>query len=137
MKDLAIDLGEKIWNSAFSEPNSFSCRTNANGNPIAQIPFNRINLATGEVHRTASSEDMAAYTTNLVEFGILSVISGDIRYYQAAKDIMQQIMDLSSDLNLPGRKFDVLAKDITNLTQLWTDQGSHIDAGIDSYFECL
>eukprot|EP00483_Globobulimina_turgida_P006594 UN06604 len=46
-------------------------------------------------------------------------------------------MDLSSDLNLPGRKFDVMAADMTNLTQLWPDQGSHINAGIDSYFEYM
>ena len=51
--------------------NAFSCQTNANGDPIAQIPWNYINIATGEVNREQNSQDMAAYTTNLVEFGIL------------------------------------------------------------------
>ena len=137
LKDLVIDLGERIWNSAFMNQNAFSCQTNDNGDPIAQIPWNYINIASGEVDRNQNSQDMAAYATNLVEFGILSVVSGDIRYYRAAKDIMQQMMDLSSDLNLPGRKFDVLATNWDNLEEVWPDQGSHIDAGIDSYFEYM
>ncbi len=72
-------MGERIWKSAFMQQNSFSCRTDKDDNPIAQIPWNWINLATGDVRGSSSSQDMATYTTNLVEFGILSYISGDIR----------------------------------------------------------
>ena len=117
--------------------NSFSCQTNEDGEPIAQIPWAFINIATGEVNRDRPEFNTAAYSTNLVEFGILSVLSNDTRYYRAAKDIVQQFMDLSSDLHLPGRTFDVMTKDKTDLRQVWTDPSSHICAGIDSYFEYM
>jgi len=93
------------------------------------IPVARVNLKTGK--KTASTSNCpAAGGTLILEFGILSVLTGDMRFYEVAEKALMEIWIARTDLNLLGSEIDVE-------TGNWIEAGSMIGAGADSIFEYM
>lgn len=93
------------------------------------MPYTRANLRTGEVHGT--TPPLAEIGTNILEFGMLSRLTGDGRYYEAAKRAYRAVLDRRSSLDLLGTRLDVE-------TGRWTDptdQGPN--PPVDSFYEYL
>ncbi len=108
---LATDLGNRLL-PAFRSPTG--------------IPYVDVNLKTGAVRGTVT--DAGGAGTLLVEFGTLSKLTGDPKYYHAAKDALLQVFARRSPIGLVGERLDVE-------TGTWTRTESHLSAGIDSYYE--
>jgi len=92
------------------------------------MPYVRVNLRTGE--REWPVNNPAEIGTLMLEFGALSRISGDPRYYDAAKSAIQAVYERRSEIGLVGTTLDVE-------TGEWEDRSSHISGRIDSYYEYL
>lgn len=108
---LATDLGDRLL-PAFRSPSG--------------IPYVDVNLKSGAVRGT--STDPGGAGTLLVEFGTLSKLTGDAKYYRAAKDALQQVYARRSPIGLVGEGLD-------SETGKWTRTDSHLSACIDSYYE--
>jgi mannosidase alpha-like ER degradation enhancer 2 len=110
---LAQDLGKRLL-PAFDSPTG--------------MPYQYVNLRTG---KTRGPESNPAETGTLIlEFGTLSQLSGDPRYFQVARKALQQTFKRRSENGLVGDGIDVE-------TGAWTSTDSHISGGIDSYYEYL
>ncbi|MFO8174992.1 MAG: GH92 family glycosyl hydrolase [Longimicrobiales bacterium] len=92
------------------------------------MPYVRVNLRTGA--REWPVNNPAEIGTLMLEFGALSRISGDSRYYDAAKAAVQAVFRRRSEIGLVGTAIDVE-------TGEWQDRTSHISGRIDSYYEYL
>jgi mannosidase alpha-like ER degradation enhancer 2 len=110
---LAKDLGDRML-PAFDTPTG--------------IPYVNINLHTGKGSGTDSNPAEAG--TLLLEYGMLSKLSGDPKYYDKAKRALVATYERRSPIGLVGERFD-------SLTGKWTSTSSHIGARIDSYYEYL
>ena len=110
---LAKDLGERLL-PAFRSPTG--------------MPYVNVNLRTGAVRGTVSNP--AEIGTLLLEFGTLSRITGDPRYYDAAKNALRALYRLRSPIGLVGESIDVESG-------AWVGSDSHVSGGIDSYYEYL
>ncbi|WP_051965847.1 glycoside hydrolase family 47 protein [Kitasatospora mediocidica] len=93
------------------------------------IPYTRVNLRTGAVAGTAPP--LAEIGSNVLEFGLLSRLTGDNRYYAAAKRAYRAVLDRRSALDLLG-------------TTLHTETGQWLDTTscapnppVDSFYEYL
>ncbi len=93
------------------------------------IPYTRVNLRTGAVAGTAPP--LAEIGSNVLEFGLLSRLTGDSRYYDAAKRAYRAVLDRRSSLDLLG-------------TSLHTETGKWLDTTscapnppVDSFYEYL
>jgi mannosidase alpha-like ER degradation enhancer 2 len=113
LRDLAMDLGNRLL-PAFNSPTG--------------LPYADVNLKTGEVRGTKT--DPAGAGTLLVEFGALSGLTHNPKYYNAAKQALLQTYARRSPLGLVGQGFDAE-------TGEWTKTDSHLSAGIDSYYEYM
>jgi Glycosyl hydrolase family 47 len=91
-------------------------------------PYRFVNMHTGEV--SGPENFMAEIGTNITEFGTLSRLTGDPRYYDAAKRALKAAFDRRSGLDLVGTTLDVE-------TGVWTDRDSTINPPVDSYYEYL
>jgi ER degradation enhancer, mannosidase alpha-like 2 len=92
------------------------------------LPYVEVNLKTGKVRGTKTNP--AEIGTLLVEFGTLSMLTGDPSYYNYAKHALLQLYEARSEINLVGDKIDCE-------TGEWLSKDSHLSAGIDSYYEYL
>lgn len=92
------------------------------------LPYTHVNLRTGEVSGKISNP--AETGTLLLEFGMLSKLTGDPVYYDKAKRALLATWERRSEIGLVGAGIDVE-------TGEWTDTDSHIGGGIDSYYEYL
>lgn len=92
------------------------------------IPYHSVNLKTGETKGNVINVAQAA--TYLVEFGILSYYTQDPKYYQAAKKASRAIFDRNSKIGLPGDYINIESGE-------WTNNWSHLQAGVDSYYEYM
>ena len=110
---LARDLGTRLL-PAFGSPTG--------------MPYRFVNLETGAVSGPVSNP--AEVGTLMLEFGTLSKLTGDPRYYDAAKRAVVALFARRSPIGLVGSAIDVR-------TGAWTDPDSHISGGIDSYYEYL
>jgi len=110
---LAKDLGERML-PAFES---------ATG-----MPYVRVNLKTGV--RSEPVNNPAEIGTLMLEFGTLSKLTGDTRFYDAAKRGVQAVFARRSSIGLVGTRIDVE-------TGEWRDTDSHVGARIDSYYEYL
>jgi mannosidase alpha-like ER degradation enhancer 2 len=110
---LATDLGDRLM-PAFDSPTG--------------MPYVRVNLATGEV--SDPENNPAEIGTLTLELGQLSRLTGDSKYFDAAKRGVEQVFDRRSDLDLVGTAIDVESGE-------WTDSTSHVSGRIDSYYEYL
>jgi mannosidase alpha-like ER degradation enhancer 2 len=110
---LARDLGERLL-PAFRSPTG--------------MPYRFVNLRTGAVSGPVSNP--AEIGTLTLEFGTLSKLTGDARYYDAAKRAVTALYGRRSAIGLVGSTINVE-------TGAWIDRDSHVSGGIDSYYEYL
>lgn len=92
------------------------------------IPYYFFNLKTGDVK--GEKVNVAEAASYMFEMGILSHYTGNPIYYQTAKKANIAVWNRVSDLHLVGEVINVE-------TGEWLNEGSHICAGIDSYYEYL
>ncbi len=92
------------------------------------LPYTHVNLRTGAVKGKVSNP--AETGTLLLEFGMLSKLTGKPVYYEKAKRALEATYERRSPLGLVGSWIDVE-------TGVWTNTNAHIGGGIDSYYEYL
>ena len=92
------------------------------------LPYTHVNLRTGQVRGTVSNP--AETGTLLLEFGMLSRLTGKAVYYDKAKRALVETYNRRSAIGLVGSEIDVE-------TGAWVNASSHIGGGIDSYYEYL
>ncbi len=92
------------------------------------MPYMFINLKTGDVR--GAETNPAEIGTLLIEFGALSKLTGNPRFYRKAKNAVIELFKRRSAIGLVGSKINVE-------TGEWLDRNSHISGGIDSYYEYL
>lgn len=92
------------------------------------MPYRFVNLKTGEVKGAISNP--AEIGTYIIEWGTLSRLTGDKKYYGYAKRALVALFNRRSTLNLVGESINVE-------TGKWTSTSSHVSGGIDSYYEYL
>src|SRR5260370_16179551 len=110
---LAEDLGTRLL-PAFNSPTA--------------LPYVYVNLHTGQVREPVTNP--AETGTLLLEFGMLSRLTGRAEYYDKAKRALVETYRRRSPLGLVGESINVE-------TGAWTNSDSHISGGIDSYYEYL
>jgi len=110
---LARDLGNRLL-PAFGSPTG--------------MPYRFVNLRTGAVSGPVSNP--AEIGTLMLEFGTLSKLTNDPRYYDTAKRAVTVLFARRSSIGLVGSTIDVR-------TGAWVEKDSHVSGGIDSYYEYL
>ncbi|MFF4545106.1 glycoside hydrolase family 47 protein [Streptomyces sp. NPDC001406] len=91
-------------------------------------PYRYVNLRTGAV--SGNQVPLAEIGSNITELGWLSLLTGDQKYFDAAKKALKAPYDRRSSLNLVGTTLNVD-------TGAWTDATARVDPPVDSYFEYL
>lgn len=91
-------------------------------------PYRFVNPATGEV--SGPENFLAEIGTIITEFGTLSRLVGDQRYYNAAKKALKAVFDRRSALDLVGTTLNVE-------TGAWVNPTASVHPPVDSYFEYL
>ncbi|MEO6869375.1 MAG: glycoside hydrolase family 47 protein, partial [Ginsengibacter sp.] len=97
-------------------------------NTPTHMPYRFVNLKTGEVKGPVSNP--AEIGTYIVEWGTLSRLTGDKKYYAYAKKALTELYNRRSTINLVGESINVE-------TGKWMSTSSHVSGGIDSYYEYL
>ena len=92
------------------------------------MPYRYVHLQTGKTRDGINNP--AEIGTLMMEFGKLSKITGDKKYYKAAKKAIMLVYKSRSVLDLVGEQIDIN-------TGKWVNTRSHIGAYIDSYYEYL
>lgn len=92
------------------------------------MPYTHVNLHTGQVRGKLSNP--AETGTLLLEFGMLSKLTGNPVYFDKAKRALVETYRRASPLGLVGSAIDVE-------TGKWVNTDAHIGGGIDSYYEYL
>jgi len=92
------------------------------------LPYRYVNLKTGAVRDPETN--LAEIGTYATEFGLLGQLTGDDRYYAAAKRAMKHALDLRSPLGL-------MAANIHAETGKFTSRNASIDVYADSFYEYL
>ncbi len=110
---LATDLADRLI-PAFLSPTGF--------------PYVEVNLKTKAVRGTKTNPGEIG--TMLVEFGTLSKLTGDAKYYNYAKHALLSIFEARSKLDLVGEQIDCESGE-------WLKTDSHLSACIDSYYEYM
>lgn len=111
--DKAQDLGQRLL-PVFESPTG--------------MPYTHVNLRTGKVRGNVSNP--AETGTLILEFGMLSKLTGKPIYFEKAKRALVETYRRASPLGLVGSAINVE-------TGRWEDTGAHIGGGIDSYYEYL
>ena len=110
---LAEDLGNRLL-PVFNSPTG--------------LPYVYVNLRTGQVRDPETNP--AETGTLLLEFGTLSKLTGKAVFYDKAKRALVETYKRRSPIGLVGQS-------INAETGEWTNTGSHVSSGIDSYYEYL
>jgi Glycosyl hydrolase family 47 len=110
---LAEDLGTRLL-PAFDSPTG--------------MPYRFVNLKTGKLRDPKSNP--AEIGSLLLEFGTLGRLTHRPIFYDKAKNAVVALYQRRSEIGLVGEKIDVR-------TGRWIKTTSHIDGGIDSYYEYL
>jgi mannosidase alpha-like ER degradation enhancer 2 len=110
---LAVDLADRLL-PAFGSPTG--------------MPYRFVNLRTGAQSGPVSNP--AEIGTLMVEFGTLTKLTADPRYYDMAKRAVVALFKARSPIGLVGSTINVE-------TGQWVDRDSHVSGGIDSYYEYL
>lgn len=97
-------------------------------NTTTGMPYRYVHLQTGKVRDHINNP--AEIGSLMMEFGKLSKLTKDDRYYKAAKKAIMQVYKRRSKIDLVGEQIDVL-------TGKWKSSQSHISGYIDSYYEYL
>lgn len=94
------------------------------------IPFGTINLKKGVPINEVQITCTAGGGTFLLEFGLLSYLTGNPKYLDTAKKAIYALYERKSPIGLLGNHINIY-------NGLWTLKESGIGAGVDSYFEYL
>lgn len=97
-------------------------------NSATGMPYTQINLKTRATRGTISNP--AEIGTYLLEFGMMSKLTGNPVYYRKAKKAAITLFNARSKIGLVGTIIDVETKE-------WQNTDSHISGMIDSYYEYL
>jgi mannosyl-oligosaccharide alpha-1,2-mannosidase len=93
------------------------------------IPYTHVNLRTGQVRGREIA--LAEAGTNIMEFGLLSQLVGDSRYFDAALAAYRAVLSRRSSLGLLGTRIDAE-------TGRWLDHTSTApNPPVDSFYEYL
>ncbi|MEU1673504.1 glycoside hydrolase family 47 protein [Streptomyces roseifaciens] len=93
------------------------------------MPYRYVNLRTG--HASGATLPLAEIGTNILEFGVLSRVTGDRRYRQAAERALRAVVERRSSLDLLATRLDVG-------TGRWADRDSvAVNPPADSFYEYL
>ncbi|MFI0914508.1 glycoside hydrolase family 47 protein [Streptomyces abikoensis] len=93
------------------------------------MPYRFVNLRTGAV--SGRTVPLAEIGTHILEFGLLSELTGDPRYLRAAKDALGAVVRRRSSL-------DLLATTMNVETGEWTDRAAiAVNPPVDSFYEYL
>ena len=111
--DLAEDLGNRLLHA-------FNSKTG--------MPYRYVNLQTGELRDSINNP--AEIGTLMLEFGMLSKLTGNSAYYDKAKHAITEVFKRKSDIGLVGTTINVE-------TGEWQNTETHISGMIDSYYEYL
>jgi hypothetical protein len=112
---LARELGERLL-PAFNTPTG--------------IPFGSVHLRRGVAHNESRVSSTAGGGTLVLEFGVLSKLTGDPRFEYAAKRALRALWARRSPLGLVGAHIDVMSGQ-------WTQRDSGVGTSVDSFFEYL
>lgn len=111
---MAVDLGNRLL-PAFESP--------------TRIPFGTVDLLRGVPVGETSEACTAAAGSLSLEFGLLSTLTGDAKYFVASRNALKAIFDLRSpQFNLLGRHLDIKSGQ-------WTEPVAGIGSNIDSIYE--
>ncbi|KAI8877262.1 glycoside hydrolase family 47 protein, partial [Backusella circina FSU 941] len=99
-------------------------------NSSTGIPFPRVNLKRGVLPTETTETCTAGAGSLILEFGVLSRLSGDYTYETVAKRALQAVWDRRSSIDLMGNVIDLQ-------TGQWIHIASSTGAGIDSIFEYM
>ena len=94
------------------------------------IPYHRVHLLHGIPKGETEQTCLAAAGTLLLEFGVLSRLSGDMRFERAASKAVDELWARRSDLNLLGNTISVR-------TGRWGQSLAGTGPGRDSFYEYL
>lgn len=111
--DLAEDLGNRLLPV-------FNSKTG--------MPYRYVNLQSGELRDSINNP--AEIGTLMLEFGMLSKLTGNNEFYNKAKVAITEVYNRRSKIGLVGTQINVE-------TGEWTNADSHISGMIDSYYEYL
>ncbi|RZJ01447.1 MAG: alpha-mannosidase [Brevundimonas sp.] len=92
------------------------------------LPYRYVNLRTGAVRDPETN--LAEIGTYATEFGLLGQLTGEPKYYAAAKRAMKHALDMRSDKGL-------MAANIHAETGQFTSRNASIDVYADSFYEYL
>ncbi|HVV19508.1 MAG TPA: glycoside hydrolase family 47 protein [Pseudonocardiaceae bacterium] len=112
--DLTVDITDRLM-PAFASPTG--------------MPYQYVNLHTGAV--SGATPPLAEIGTNILEFGVLSQVTGDPKYLRAAKKAYQYAVTKRSSLSLMGTYLNVE-------TGEWADGVDQApNPPVDSFYEYL
>ncbi|KAI9594227.1 ER degradation enhancer, mannosidase alpha-like 1 [Syncephalis fuscata] len=94
------------------------------------IPYARVNLKYGVPPNELTDTCPAGAGTLILEFGMLSRLTGDPQFEQAAHRALEGLWSRRSKLGLVGSVLDVI-------TGTWINRIFTVGAGVDSYIEYL
>ena len=96
----------------------------------AGIPYGTVNLRYGVPRGETPVTSTASATTYLMEFGLLSRLTGDAQFEHSARRAITALWNARSRLNLVGGHIDVQRS-------VWTHRDAGIGTSIDSFYEYL
>ncbi|HEX3790075.1 MAG TPA: glycoside hydrolase family 47 protein [Pseudonocardiaceae bacterium] len=112
---LTVDLTDRLLPAFTSSPTG--------------MPYQYVNLHTGAV--SGNTPPLAEIGTNILEFGILSKVTGDPKYFQAAKKALMVAVAKRSSINL-------MATNLNVETGAWADSTDQApNPPVDSFYEYL
>ncbi len=97
-------------------------------NSATGMPYRYVNLRTQKIRDSLNNP--AEIGTALLEFGVLSQLSGNAVFFEKPKHAVVELFKRRSAIGLVGSVINVE-------TGKWVDTISHIGGGIDSYYEYL
>ena len=112
---LAVSLGERLL-PAFSTPTG--------------IPYGAVNLRRGVASNESRISSTAGGGTLALELGVLTRLTGDLRFEQAARRATRGLWARRSKLGLVGAHVDVMSGS-------WTHRDAGVGTSVDSFFEYL
>jgi len=92
------------------------------------MPYRYVNLQSGGIRDSINNP--AEIGTLMLEFGMLSKLTGNNVFYDKAKVAVTEVYNRRSEIGLVGTQINVE-------TGEWTNTDSHISGMIDSYYEYL
>ncbi|KAF9155965.1 alpha mannosidase-like protein [Linnemannia schmuckeri] len=113
---MAEDLGKRLMKAFENTPTG--------------IPYARVNLRKGVLRGETGETCVAGAGSLLLEFGVLSRLTGNDSYEAAAKRALLELWKRRSKIGLMGNTIDMT-------TGNWMSMMTGIGAGTDSYYEYL